>query len=352
MSSRPSPRCWAAPSLRNVICRLVPLALLGLLPRTARAVDEAEILAAVRASFDAYEQLPCVGVHFEYKGEPPALATEEPGAIVVWFAGSDIPWTAGTKLFDGTVFTGNAQGELTTASLGVNSKDFAWSLDGAAGTYDIQTVLMRQLSNMLGFCVTEVAHGCSFTPQPGIVDRTLPEQYQQGVTALYYSESANGCSEAQPPEPTSCSELEPLPDAGVGDLDGGVSAQTQLCVFRSPADAPPFHWPDTTISYYVSIPADGKLPGGSGGGPVADGGVGDGGGSSTDGGGFVGCSSDGDCATGEICTSQGVCINQSGGDGGCCRIHRAHSENLVYGTLVVLGLALFLARQRRRRHRG
>lgn len=329
------------------------------LARPSWALNEEEILSAVRAAFDAYEQLPCFGLTFNYKGKPPGLPTEQKDAIVIWFSGTDIPWTAGELPFDGNVFTGNVEGILTRASLGINSTVHAWRTDGDPNAYDIQTVVMRQLSNLLGFCVTEIANGCRSTPSPGEKVSALPALHALGAKALYFDGSASGCSEEKPAEPPDCDEIQPpaAADAGPG-ADGGTGdaqvPQAQLCLFRTPKTSPAFHWPGPTVDYYVALPADGKLPGGTGGGPGGDAGGGGGrdagfGGSD---GGVTGCTDNSQCGEGEICGSQGICIPRSGGDDGCCRFHQTPDEQLRYGLLTVLGLMLLVARERRRVRQG
>jgi hypothetical protein len=315
-------------------------------------VEKQKILDAVRASFDAYEQIPCVGLEFEYAGDPPALLTEEPGAIVIYFGATEDVWTLGDLAWTTKAITGNAQNHISKAWIGFNAKDWWWSLaDPADGDkLDIQSALLELIPITLGYYVGPDAKTSVFDISLGAVDRSLDDLKRLGAQALYWNAEANGCSAERPADPVACQNVS-VPDAGVADAsaadagDAGAAAVEPFVCLLQRGGTEFYRWKDTPIKYYVYVPEDGKLPGGTGGNggqPGADAGV------STGDGGFVGCTSDSQCDDGQVCSSQGICVAQSGGDDGCCRFAHTREENLAYGALISLLLVVFVRRLRRR----
>lgn len=315
---RGRPRWWLPGPL------VAGLLLLGAGPATAE-VARAAIEGEVKAAFEAYEQIPCVDLTFQFKGTPAPSTSLVRNAVVVFF-GDETNWTAGGATYHVKAQPVASDGLIDWASIGLNSMDWWWSTDGSPGTMDIRTTLLKLIPGVLGYYVGSDFRGFSVDVSLGVVDHQLGELRRTGARASYLDEGGVSCG--TPDQPGDCHELAaPSDDAGgAGGADAG-SVGDQLCVFRTPADAQyPLHWEQRVIDVYIYIPADGKLPGGTG--EQSDGGAGTSDGGLTDG--------DGGSSALE-------------GSSGCCRLVHTGEEGpwaLAFWAAALIGYRL---RRRRRR---
>ena len=277
------------------------------IPAAARVPDKAKVLAAIKAAFDAYTDIPCSSLQFNHAGEMDPLVTEKPGAIVVFFGSSTSDWVYGTSTYwFNATWTSAVTGFIEKAFVGMNAKDYDWTTDGAvANKLDVQTVLTKLLPGTLGFFVGDDPGVGKVTIKLNEEDRAISAEQTTGAQFVYYK-ADTGCT--KPADPEVC------PPSGTPTVDAGPTG-------------------------------DGGGTGGDGGGTTGRDGGGttgkDGGGTTAkDGGGTTG--SDGGVAGGD-----GAVFATE--DDGCCRVSHARNTSLPLLTLVGLGLLLGLTRRRWRR---
>jgi hypothetical protein len=349
---------------RRIRCLALLPALLLLSGPALAQVKTQEILAEVQAAFKTWETIDCTNLKFEFAGLLTDFVGEKEGAILVYFGHDASTWIHQNKAYYRNVTIKlDPVGDINKGIIGMNAKDWYWSIGQEKGAIDIQTAMLHMIPDAIGFYVGKDPIGGSLMGliDTNLVQRSLLPEHKQGAQFTYFQA---GTSCTQPAKPQICGPMA-APDIGPGPVDAGVTEAgptdaaaadapdaalpNQLCIYHSvpndPANGKPYHWVNTPIKYYVYIPNRGKLPG------SLDTGDGDGG---TDGakdwGANKPCTSNEQCGDGGICSDAGVCVPLGGGgdDDGCCRVGHARKEHVVNATLLVLGLVLLALFRRRR----
>ena len=165
---------------------LVGVLLIGAGSASAEVAREA-IEDEVKAAFDAYEQIPCVDLTFQFKGTPSPSTSLVRNAVVVFF-GDRTNWTAGGATYHVKAQPVAADGLIDWASIGLNSMDWWWSTDGSPGTMDIRTTLLKLIPGVLGYYVGSDFRDFSVDVSLGTVDRELGELHRTGARSSYFDD--------------------------------------------------------------------------------------------------------------------------------------------------------------------
>lgn len=339
------------------------------LPREAAAqVKKTQIKNAIKAAFSTWEKASCSKLQFEFHDQPTFVSpqTGVKGAIYVYFGHDNNSWISGKAAYQvGVQNKDKTNGSITFATIGMNARNWTWTIGKKAKAIDIETAMVPMIASTLGFYVGSDQQSGSFTDfiNTDLVNHKLHPLHEMGARYTYF-ESGTGCT--RPDMPPICGKggigLDAGASSGDGSTDGGSSGSAiRLCIYHSdptnPQSGKPYAWAAQPIKVYIYIPSSGRLPGGTL--PSGDGGgttSGDGGGTSSGdgGGGIIGdggsggkeCTKTNDCDTNEICDVNGKCV--STGDDGCCRMTYTRSENVAYALLMIFLLGYFIRRQRRR----
>lgn len=332
-------------------------------------VEKENILNAIKAAFKTWE-LPCTSIKFNYKGEMDEktffAGKTMDNAIVVYFGHDTGTWVSGDLAYTTEVnIQTDAEADIITAVIGMNAKDWAWSLDAAKNKIDIQSAVTQLIPTALGFYVGPDPVGAGQVNLAfNALDRDLQSSHKEGATYGYFKNDAN-CT--QPAMPFLCGSDYPQTGADAGvPTDAGTDAATALekyllCIFHSRPDdlqkGKHYHWTKSPIDFYVYIPNAGQLPGlpdvlpgndagTDGSDPGTDGGVltDSGNDSSSDGG--TKCTKSTDCKSNEICSTEGTCVKTDGD--GCCSVGTTSKINLLYAGLMLISFIAFRRLQRQR----
>ncbi len=196
-------------------------------------LDAAAAHDAIVAAFETWNAVPCIGLQFvegERQGMPRLDPREMPGFtphLDVFFSDDMGLWQSvrvGTAQFiEDTELT------IETGIIALNSKDHSWSVDGAMGTLDVQSIVTALIGKHLGIDATvgNVTDGIYY---PGNRDkRNLGED---DIAAMQYLYGGADCPDVPPPQqvcvdmldPTNMCPPPPNPDGGFSDAgtrDGG-----------------------------------------------------------------------------------------------------------------------------------
>jgi MYXO-CTERM domain-containing protein len=183
------------------------------------AAQQAGALAAVQAAFATWE-LGCTSLKFQYLGAS-ASTTEVPGAILVYFGNDAASWAHGASAYFYSLGWQSPTGAISTASIGMNARDYLWSVGAAAMSIDIQSLVTQVMPGVLGFYVGSDPQSGSVSIAFNALNRTLTQAHLDGARYLYFQAGA-GC--VQPAKPTPCATWTPPGDGGPPKLDAAPDA--------------------------------------------------------------------------------------------------------------------------------
>jgi hypothetical protein len=187
------PGTWPAAAL--------PVPFVLALPRS-RDVG-AEAAAELDVALRAWPTVSCTSWRAKLDGERAAVAADD-GINVVLF--HDDVWPA--ELVPGavaqTVIHTDASGGYHDADIHVNGVDFRFSLDGAAGTLDLRSILIHELGHALGLGHSSDPRATMFATGSGLRWRSLEKDDIAGICSLYPGQGAAGCAANACPSPFLC----------------------------------------------------------------------------------------------------------------------------------------------------
>jgi MYXO-CTERM domain-containing protein len=191
------------------------------------AAQQAPALAAIQAAFATWE-LSCTSLKFQYLGASTST-TEVAGAILVYFGNDAASWPYGSSAYYYSLNWQSLSGDVSKASIGMNARDYLWSVGAVPSSIDIQSAVTQMLPGALGFYVGSDPKTGSVAIGFNTLNRTLTQEHLDGARYLYF-QAGPGCS--QPAKPKACAATVPAdggPPAdagskdGVAKLDGGAS---------------------------------------------------------------------------------------------------------------------------------
>jgi MYXO-CTERM domain-containing protein len=189
------------------------------------AAQQAAALAAVQAAFTRWE-LSCTTLKFQYQGAS-ASTTDVPGAILVYWGNDAASWLYGASAYYYGLQWQSLLGDVTRATIGMNAKDYLWSVGASPQAIDIESAVTQIMPGALGFYAGADPQSGSVAIAFNSINRTLTQEHQGGARYLYFKADP-GCT--QPPKPKPCATWLPPsdgvpPDAGVmdsGAKDAGI----------------------------------------------------------------------------------------------------------------------------------
>lgn len=179
-------------------------------------------MAAVQAAFKAYE-IACSKLRFAEIKETTSFDPISGGILVYW--GNDsTTWNFAPDeqgrypaYFHGKKNLYDNAPDIDYGSIGMNARDFAWTVNGAeAGKLDIQTAIMQMIGPNVGFYWGDDPFGGSFAEiKYNNVARELSPEQKLGILNAYFQEGS-GCTKPTAPLDTDCDTVppRPRPDAG------------------------------------------------------------------------------------------------------------------------------------------
>jgi MYXO-CTERM domain-containing protein len=181
------------------------------------AADQAAAIAAVQAAFLAWE-LPCTTLKFQHMGASTST-TDVPGAILVYWGNDAASWTSGLSAYYYSLEYLTTAGDITKGAIGMNAKDYGWSVGAQPAKIDIQTAVTQMIPGVIGFYVGPSPLTGDLGLKLNEVRTTLTQDQKDGARYVYFKADP-GC--VQPAKPTACATWTPPPDGGPPALDGGV----------------------------------------------------------------------------------------------------------------------------------
>lgn len=178
------------------------------------AAQQQGALAAVQAAFASWE-LACTSLKFQYLGASTST-TEVPGAILVYFGNDAASWAHGASAYFYSLGWQSPSGAISTASIGMNARDYLWSVGAAPMSIDIQSLVTQVMPGALGFYVGSDPQTGSVSIAFNALNRTLTQAHLDGARYLYFQAGA-GC--IQPGKPAPCATWTPPADGGPPKLD-------------------------------------------------------------------------------------------------------------------------------------
>ena len=163
----------------------------------------ADAAAELEVALRAWPHVACTSWRARYDGERAAVAADD-GVNVVLF--HDDAWPP--ELIPGaiaqTVIHTDASGAYRDADIHINGVDFRFSLDGAAGTLDLRSILTHELGHALGLGHSSDPRATMFATGSGLRWRSLEKDDVDGVCSLYPGTGAPGCETTPCPSPFLC----------------------------------------------------------------------------------------------------------------------------------------------------
>jgi hypothetical protein len=121
--------------------------------RLPAGLTKAAVITAIKSAFTTWDGLACTDVTFSYAGESTSYSWES-GVILVYIGDDATTWPHGAVPYFVNMKWGSAStGGISYGSIGVNEKDFDWTVGAAAGKIDIQSAVHLLMPQMLGFFV-------------------------------------------------------------------------------------------------------------------------------------------------------------------------------------------------------
>ncbi len=164
----------------------------------------ADVRAAVRAGFAAWQDVPCASLTFQ-EGADTTLGTAVDGENVVLFL--EAGWPYGREAAGATSISPIPG--MQTADIAMNGEHYTWVVApsgalAASGTFDLQAVLTHEIGHFSGLSHTMSSHDTmyvSWTPWGG--QRTLSADDKAGLCSIY-PVAGDECDPAPCPDGQAC----------------------------------------------------------------------------------------------------------------------------------------------------
>jgi hypothetical protein len=161
---------------------------------SAPGIDIADLRAVFRAAFDAWENVDCNYFYFEETdvASCDSIGYEEDTGNLNLLIFRSFGWDVdGDHDSNAIALTTTSWDDLTgrmlDADIEFNAENFAFGIDGASDSSDIQNTATHEIGHLLGLDHTDVLGATMFpTAETGDIDkRTLDQDDMDGLCALY-----------------------------------------------------------------------------------------------------------------------------------------------------------------------
>src|SRR5262245_49629780 len=142
---------------------------------------------AVRAAFQAWQDIPSANIRLDYKGTAPVRAVGLDSMNLVSFADESSPLGSSTLAATFTFFgTVNGQTYIREADILFNSSQ-PWTTSGEPGRFDMQTIITHEVGHFLGLDHTALISSVMFPfgSQGQVDQRTLAYDDVAAATEIY-----------------------------------------------------------------------------------------------------------------------------------------------------------------------
>lgn len=153
-------------------------------------IEETE--AALKASFQTWEDVDCAFISFEYLGRREFNSVTKDGKNRVTWLRNSWPYSSSAIGVTSTWFSGE---KIIEADIEFNEVDYNWSTDGntSDGSVDLQSIATHEIGHLIGLDHTTDPSAVMFpTYSGGTSQRYLSEDDIRGVCFLYPSQTT-GC---------------------------------------------------------------------------------------------------------------------------------------------------------------
>lgn len=181
----PRPAAWWAPNVPagTWASAALPVTFVLGAPKSRDVGDDAA--AELDVALRTWSRVACTSYRARYGGRSAVAAGADDGVNAVLFHDDAWPAELDPGALAQTVVTVDATGHIRDADVHLNGRDYRFSLDGRAGTFDLRSVLVHELGHALGLGHATDPRATMFATGSGLRWRSLEKDDVDGVCALY-----------------------------------------------------------------------------------------------------------------------------------------------------------------------
>ncbi len=163
----------------------------------------AEVGSTIEVALRAWTTPACSAFRGTFAGVAVATAADD-GINAIFVHEEEWPAELAPGVIAQTVVSVDEAGHLRDADIHLNGRDFRFSLDGAPGTIDAQSILVHELGHAIGLGHSSDPHATMAPNGSGVRWRSLEDDDRAGLCALYPGAGGPSCDEVPCPAPYLC----------------------------------------------------------------------------------------------------------------------------------------------------
>lgn len=150
--------------------------------------------AEIEVALRTWSEVSCSGVRLGFSGLSAVPAADD-GVNAIYFHTTEWPAELSQTAIAQTVVSLDVNGEIHDADIHFNLRDHQFSLDGAAGTQDVRSVLVHELGHALGLSHSTDSRASMAIAGSGTRWASLETADRDAICALYPGTGAPRCGD-------------------------------------------------------------------------------------------------------------------------------------------------------------